>query len=285
MRHDTYPGLRQIGYGTYLRHEDCEVLLYGDSSAMTGLDPGVVERKTGMKACNVAEGSTITGVVGTYPLDVYLSQNKRPRYLVMMLTPSIFRPSPHWVVDPRPEGYTYLLQFVAGKQLFHALLKKPLATFRYAQWVGARLVDDLWGRMAQTNPDDPAKDGGAERRRRHGIFTFPAPTETECWRTALHLNPASFSGDPAGVAEARAKYAIGGTQVFINVAPVPTCDVLQDTYERILAGEHDNVLERLPISWFNSQDVHFNATGADHISAEVALQILQRERISGSGKK
>jgi len=278
MDHNAYPELHDIGYGLALRHEDCDVVLYGDSSAMTAYDPDVVGRMTGLKACNVAEGGTITSMVGNYTLDAYLSRNKRPKYLVMMFTPSIFRPDPQWMTDTKPEGYTYLLQFVRGKRLYHTLLRRPLAALRYASWVGGRIIADVLGRLQHTNPDDPAKDLGAERRRRRGIAAYPQPTETECVRTAFHYPAAAMRGDPDGVAAVRRKYGVQGTQVIVNVAPVPACDELQATYETVLAGEHDNAFEKLPISWFNSQDVHFNATGANYLSAEVAQQILDRER-------
>jgi hypothetical protein len=278
MQHNANPGLRAIGYGLTLVHEDCDVVLYGDSSALTAYDPAIIQSITGLKACNVAEGGTITGVVGTYPLDVYLSRNKRPRYLAMMLTPSIFRPNPQWMEDTKPEGYTYVLQFIRGERLFYCLLRQPLGTVRYASWVGQRLVADFLGRVEGTNPDNPAKDGGADRRRRHGITTFPLPTETKCVRTGYRIPAESIHGDPEGVAAVHRKYGADGTQLIINVAPVPTCDVLQGTYRKVLAGEHDNQFERLPISWFNSEDVHFNGTGADYLSVELAEQILDRER-------
>ena len=45
-------------------------------------DPDLVQRITGLKTCNLAEGVTILWVVGSrFPLDAYLENNKRPRYL------------------------------------------------------------------------------------------------------------------------------------------------------------------------------------------------------------
>jgi hypothetical protein len=277
MQHNAYPQLRGIGYELTLKHEDCEVVLYGDSSALTAYDPAVVQGMTGMKACNISEGGTITSVVGTYPLDTYLTQNKRPRYLVMMFTPSFFRPNPPWMGGSQPEGYTYLLQFIRDRRLFYCLLRKPWGTLRYVTWVSRQLFADLCGRLQHENPDDPAKDGLLARQRRHGTLTYAQPTQTYCVRTAIHYKAADMHGDPEGVAAARRNYGVDGTEVFVNVAPVPTCDELQDTYEKILAGEHDNRFERLPISWFNNEDVHFNAIGANYLSAEVAQQILERE--------
>jgi hypothetical protein len=64
--HNNYFALRNIGYSRTLHHADCQVVLTGDSSALTGLDPQAVMRVTGMTACNVAEGGTITAVTGPW---------------------------------------------------------------------------------------------------------------------------------------------------------------------------------------------------------------------------
>lgn len=43
LTHDNYPGVVQAGYGSRLTHADCEIVLYGDSSALTALDPAVIQ--------------------------------------------------------------------------------------------------------------------------------------------------------------------------------------------------------------------------------------------------
>lgn len=285
LRHDGYPELRSIGYGLTLVHEDCEIVFYGDSSALTAYDPEIVQHMTGMKACNIAENSPVISVAGNYTLDAYLSRNKRPKYLVMMFTPGVFHPTSGWIKGDLPEGVTYLFEFVRGERLRNYILRHPSATLRYATWVGRRLLEDALGRLANANPDDPAKDFGAMRQKRHGIATYPTAAETQCVRTAFHYPASDVHGDAEGVKAARKKYGVEGTQVLINVSPVATCEALQDTFEKVLAGEHDNAFERLPISWFNSQDTHFDATGAAYLSAEAAWQILNRERRSQRGKE
>jgi hypothetical protein len=71
---------------------------------------------------------------------------------------------------------------------------------------------------------------------------------------------------------------VNGTRVFVNVAPVPDCDDMKDTYERVLTGLHDNALGVLPIGMFNNGDVHFTPEGAARISEDVGEQILADER-------
>ncbi len=95
LTHDAYPGMRQIGYSLRLKHEDCDVVIYGDSSSLTGLDPDIIQGITGLKTCNLSEGVSIESVVGSlFPLDNYLKNNKRPLFLLTMyakLVPSLHR--------------------------------------------------------------------------------------------------------------------------------------------------------------------------------------------------
>src|ERR1700677_5129291 len=37
-----------------IQDRNCDVLVYGDSTAMTGIDPEVVDRQTGFKTCNIS---------------------------------------------------------------------------------------------------------------------------------------------------------------------------------------------------------------------------------------
>ena len=83
--------MRTFGYSLRMKHQDCDVVLYGDSTALTGLDPDIVQRITGLKSCNIAEAGWIEDVVGTdFPLQAYLKDNKRPRFIVTDITPSLF---------------------------------------------------------------------------------------------------------------------------------------------------------------------------------------------------
>jgi hypothetical protein len=54
-----------LGYGLTLRNADCEVVVYGDSSALTGVDPGIASvllfTGTGTSPNDVAAIETILG--------------------------------------------------------------------------------------------------------------------------------------------------------------------------------------------------------------------------------
>ena len=65
-----------------MRDRDCDVLIFGDSTAMTGINPDVVERNTGFKTCNIAVTNSVLAVTHNLTLNRYLANNAKPRVLL-----------------------------------------------------------------------------------------------------------------------------------------------------------------------------------------------------------
>jgi len=279
MTHDNYPGMLPPGYSLRLKHADCDVVLYGDSSALTGLDPEIVQQITGLKTCNLAEGGTIEGVVGSrFPLDAYLKNNKRPRFLLATYTPSQFRPYRKPFEGYQPEGVLYALQYDRGRQLFIGLLQRPGWVVRFGVWAGHAIIEDFWNRHFYRAESTASVDQRALRDDRHGIWQFPLPPETGCVREALHMNSGKVERFADSVAQMQKIYGTEGTTVIIDLSPVPSCDPLQQVYRQQSEGLHANPFESLPISYFNEEDVHFSPEGSRYISIEAAHQILALEK-------
>ncbi|MGA2536906.1 MAG: hypothetical protein ABSF53_12880 [Terracidiphilus sp.] len=269
--------LRNMGYSLTLHHADCQVVLTGDSSALTGLDPLTITRATGLSACNVSEGGTITTVTGWYPLDAYLQQNTPPKYIVFMFTPSIFRPSHSWRdYSSYYEGIVYLLQYERSMSSYLKLLRHPYETFNFSAWAAQSIIKDTLVRLGDPHKYDGVEDPALRRERHNGLFTFYSSPETTCFRNGWDKN-LNISPDREWVSGLRQRYGVNGTRVIVNVAPVADCDDMKDAYEQALKGVHDNPLEVLPIKMFNNQDVHFAPSGAEQVSLGVANQILASE--------
>jgi hypothetical protein len=282
--HDNYFMLRNIGYSLTLHHVDCQVVLTGDSSALTGLDPSTITRATGLSACNVSEGGTVTTVVGSYPLDAYLQQNAPPKYVVFMFTPSLFRPSHSWRdFSSHYEGIVYLLRYERNKSTYLKLLRHPYETFNFSAWAAQSIITDALGRLTDPHKYDGVEDPALRRQRHNGLFTFYSGPETACFRNGWDKSLKTQT-DPEWESGLRQKYGVNGTRVIVNVAPVADCDDMKDAYGQALKGLHDNPLEVLPIKMFNNQDVHFTPEGAEHVSLGVANQILASEGHSKPAK-
>lgn len=277
LTHDAYPGMYQSGYSLRLEHADCDVLIYGDSSSLTGLHPQVIEKITGFKTCNISEGTTIQDIVGSnFPLDSYLKHNRRPKYLLTMYTPSMFRPSIPAFTDYYPEGMLYLLQYDRNRANYRTLWHHKQWLLNFDFWVGRQLVQELVGQLPGFRKH--VVDARKQRAEHGGVWPYPLPAEDHCVRTAYHINPADVQYDAANVDEMRRTYGVDGTTVIINMAPVPDCDVTKDVYRTKSEGLHDNRFEVMPISEFNEGDVHFTPEGGTHISVEAAHQILALEQ-------
>jgi len=275
--HDNYFMLRNIGYSLTLSHADCQVVLTGDSSALTGLDPETVTRLTGLSACNVTEGGTVTVVAGSYPLDTYLERNAAPKYIVFMFTPSQFKPSHSWRdYSSYYEGIVYLLRYERNMSTYRKLFTHPLETFTFSAWAAQSILADAFTHITDPHKYDGIEDPAEYRQKHRGILTFYSSPETNCFRNGWDKS-LKIVTDPQWVEGLRRKYGVKGTRVIVNVAPVADCDDMKDVYESVLKGVHDNPMEVLPIGMFNSQDVHFTPQGAARVSTGVANQILADE--------
>ena len=296
LTHDAYPGMYQLGYGLRLKHADCEVVIYGDSTALTGLDPQIIQQVTGLKACNIAEGITIQRVVGSsFPLDSYLANNKPPRYLLAMYTPSILRPYIKPFDTYGPEGIAYALQYDHSRSMLLRLSRRggwqvkmqdklgvPMIVFDL--WAGRMMILDLLERLHVASEPHSTLNSRAQRDARQGFWPYPLPPETHCIRQTYGMMAKDFQSYPDSVAKMRSLYTVGDTTVLINIAPVADCDELKQTYRELNAGLHDNAFEVLPISDFNDGDVHFTPEGGRQVSLEAGKQILALEQRRKSGQ-
>ena len=275
LTHGVNPGLRIVGYSEWMRPKTCQVVLYGDSSAMTGFDPAIIEARTGLTACNLAEGTAVLNVVGTdLPLQAYLKKHPAPRFIVGMWTPSIFNPEKPPFTLYSPEGIAYALRYMRSLDLLKGLLRNPKWILQFY----SDFLDDVEKVGANWLHGRQLRDVRRERTERGGQWMLPLPPETECVRTKMHYNPDDFPWKPESAPRFREKYSSPRTRVIMDVSPVPDCDALYEVYAHRLAGWHDNAFTRLPIRFFNDSDVHFSPEGSRYMSEQIAGQILAAGR-------
>jgi len=259
--------LANLGYGTKLHGRTCDILIYGDSSGMAGIDPLLLEQQTGLKACNIAEGVGVPEVVHLMPVDDFLAHNPRPRFLLFYFSPFNFNMfNDHWNDDliNSGEGISYLIEHESTGFALRTLLKHPTS---YLSWVesGLRLV--LLHGMGKPYSPDIFK----LRDETGGRFVFPNKPRPACDpSTAYRALP-----DLAFLSYMRAHYATGGTQVIVDAAPTPDCDPNLAYYrEHVIPYVDNKPYLTLPISEFsNFGRAHPNDTGMPKVTAMVATQI------------
>ena len=66
--------------------QDADVVVFGDSSAFLGIDPRFINQQLGIKSVVLPNTVGSLPVTGDKPLQAYLSQNRKPRLIVLYFT-------------------------------------------------------------------------------------------------------------------------------------------------------------------------------------------------------
>ena len=139
-----------------MHDRQCDVLVFGDSTAMTGIDPAQVQAATGLRTCNIAVTNAVLAVVGNLPLDHFLAHNARPRLLLLQFSPEDLEPESHvWTRSIYAEGLLELLRHGSDAEIRQILLEHPRETIAfagyiagYSAWYGLRSV---WSWITRTS--------------------------------------------------------------------------------------------------------------------------------------
>lgn len=261
--------LANMGYGLRLRNADCQVLVFGDSSAMEGVDPGILSKETGLSACNIAEPAGVMRLNGTMVLDTYLERNPRPKYLILLLSPNGIRPT--WLHEGNYEAVLMRVRERPDLGLLYAVI-------RHADDILSAIGTS--GRFVLTWVVHSPLPEGIVHKRDNNRGRYPDTSErmTTCL-TDARINPPSREW----VDGFRTRYSVEGTHVLVDVTPVPDCDPAQATYMREFAPDNgiiDNRLEIYPTHWY-TQSGHFHlgsSEGWGHLTARIAEQINTRQK-------
>lgn len=255
-----------------MHDRDCDVLIFGDSTAMTGIDPDVVERSTGFKTCNIAVTNSVLAVTRNLTLDRFLANNGRPRVLLVQLSPDGFQPeSKVWASTIYPEGLLELLRHGDPAEARRLLLRHPQQAIAFAGYAAGftayGVIKDVWFHLTGRRFE---KDQVSIH---NGFFTPPSPPSKSCDPGAKFSNPDAAGSFPKAVVdEYLADYGGRSGIVLVNVAPIPSCDQNLAAFRSQLDGVTSNALLPLPIGLFNDPR-HYTAVGSEVVSRMVADEL------------
>jgi hypothetical protein len=257
------PFLLNPDYAFSLNHVDCDVVIYGDSTALTGLDPTVVSRATGLKTCNIAQAQSVVQILGMLALDTYLKNNAPPKYIVMQFAPETLsrgRNDFFW-----PEGLTLLLRKRSLLEALPTLIRHPVQTYNFSVWaIKAKVASFIKPPVDFTSTQAAFRSHG-------GLVILPKSAQTRCLNDKAYLQPTVD-----WVHGLKDKYAHNGTRVVINVSPLPTCSPIAELVAAGTRNVTDNSLALYPIGLFC--DRHLTLEGAERASLELAEQLVAGTR-------
>lgn len=255
-----------------MRDRDCDVLIFGDSTAMTGINPELVERNTGFKTCNIAVTNSVLAVTGNMTLDRYLANNPAPRVLLIQLSPDGFQPESYsWTHTVYAEGLVELIRHSSAAESRRVLLHHPREAIAFAGYVAGfsayYAIKDAVFRVTRLRPEEDTVTV------RNGFFTPPSPPSTACEPQAVFSNPQSDSSYSRSIVEDYVRQYSGRSGVvLVNVAPIPSCDQNLAAFSSELSGITSNPLTPLPIGFFNDAR-HYTAVGSAVVSRLVADEL------------
>lgn len=263
--------MANLAYGDQLRDSDCKVLIYGDSTALTGLDPHQIEARTGLKTCNIAEFEGMTSINRTMIVDRYLTRNPRPLFIVFWFSPEDLSIPPDWTKVSSFEAETWRAQQGFDAATIKLFLSHPTEVLSWAEQ-GARMS------LLRFHSHPLDADHLHIREPYNGQLRVPGVTLVQCDQVRHDVAP-----DDAWLAHLRS-YAVGGTQVIIDANPSPPCDASLDFFRKVLPGKvDDDPLPVYPINvYVDHSRNHMNAVGSKMASELVADQVLQRMKPGAS---
>jgi hypothetical protein len=264
--HSGNPFLVTLGYGGMLRNTSCDILVYGDSTAMIGVNPAVIRNRTGLSTCNIAETEGMTMVNGTMILDQFLEHNPRPRFLVFMYSPE--------GLDPQTQRHnTEVTTFEAVMYRFRqpnkladlvAVMKHPDDFFSWAEH-GIRMS------MSAISAKPLSPDIKLTRFKTFGQSPLNNTPLISCSYSRHNTPP-----DKAWVNGLRSKYSTNGTTVLFDAMLLPDCDPDVAYFRAQLPGVIDNQVGTLPMADYFNGGRHVTPIGSVPLSNMIANQILDR---------
>jgi hypothetical protein len=250
-------------YPFTLADKHFDIVIYGDSSALTGVSPQVIEASTGMRSVNIAEPNSALEVTGTFALDSYLRRNARPRIVVFQFIGPDFALRSD-VSNVYGEGALQLVRHKLDNNLLALLAKHPIEALEFSESIlRTSLIEEDW------NGTTYNREWSAIQEAR-GFFTAPLPPLRSCTASLEKKLP-----DAAWIKHLRDVYSQEGTKVLIYVAPVPECETTARYYAEELNGLADNRLETYDVGLFNETN-HFTLEVANRNSLRIAADIKSR---------
>ena len=258
--------MANIGYADTLTNSDCQVIVYGDSTALTSVNPFIIQATTGLKTCNLAEFEGMTSVNETLLIDRYLARNPRPRFIIFMYTPDDLRIPEHWNKVSSFEAVTYRLRQGLDPETMKLLVMHPADTLGWAEQ-GMRMT------MFRFHTSPMGADKMNIRQPYNGQLRLEGTTSTSCEEDHRREAP-----DLAWLTALRRRYSVDDTQVVIDATPVPGCDLDLAYFQRVLPGTiDDDPLPIYPIGvYLRNTRLHMNEVGSKMVSQMIANQIAER---------
>jgi hypothetical protein len=248
--------------------QNCQVVIFGDSSGMVEVDPDTIQRETGWKTCNIAMPYMVLSATGNLVLDQYLKSNTPPKFIVFSAHAAHLR-APGLDEDGGViDAWWFVDRYLPPLQAAKFLLRHPRFSFYFA----VQVIQDMVAVTQRIRPDFSGRTYRAdmlELNRHHGWAQFGG----HLGREATCRNDFALLSPDESYIQSLHRYDSGRTQVVFYVAPLPDCDPRGAAFGKELRALGWNAPLLLPWTEF-SDDRHLDPQGAEVNSRNLAHELL-----------
>ena len=255
--------------------QNADVVLFGDSTVLHGIDPSQISRELGVKAINLPNTGATLRVMEDLSLRRYLATNRPPRLIVFYFAP--------WDMDYMHtdlpigtyEGREVLAHQGTAAEILEYAWKHPAESLEFP--FQFYMANSSWRAVVQR----PYRYAGAEIARTQGHLSNPAatplPEQCEFWNSATH--DLRFDS----VKALGARYGTAETKILYFAAPIPACrnaSLLENQAYGLLPAAPPR---ELPLSIFSGSVMYLHPT-PDAVPA-VTEQLVDAVRPMLRGEK
>jgi hypothetical protein len=204
-----------LDYAFQPKHQDAEMVIFGDSSAFIGVDPRIVNAQLGLKSIVLPATIGSLPVTDDLALQRYLKYNHPPRILVLYFSA--------WNLDYDHiksihlfEGEEMLFRHGTAHEIASYAIHHPIETFlfplRLYSMVTPKTARSIWKR------EDRSRATVAALGHADDPDSYP-PIPNSCTLPPKLVNV----GSDATVQALVRRYSTAVTKVIVYLAPIPDC--------------------------------------------------------------
>ena len=254
-----------MDYHAQMADEGCKVVIFGDSTGMTGADPLILEKRTGLKTCVLSVPYMALSTTGYRVLDNYLARSTPPLLILFVNHARHLRPP---VLDQEigiVDGWLLAARLLPTRQAARFFIANPRSTliFLEAAWQQVFTLSPIQGLdlSRKTYRED------VEMFREHNGYFPLLRSLTPSAICAEQIDDSSY--DPTYLPELRLRYETKRTRIALYASPVRQCDQNLASYEHVAKLLGIRPPSVYPVALF-SDTAHLNEKGVPQNSEEVA---------------
>ena len=249
---------------TEMGGQNCAVVVFGDSTGLTGIDPIAVEHATGLKTCVLSLPYMALSTTGDQILDDYLAHNQAPE-LILFANHARHLRTPE--LDEQPgviDGWLLADRILPVGKAVRFFASHPRSTFLF--------IESVWQQAFTLSFDQQPDFTRRTYWRDQGIMRenngyFPYKTYLSEQEICSEYMPAP-TYDPDYLPRLIKRYQRGGTKVALYASPIRACDPNKAIYNQITDKLGIPAPTPYPISDF-ADAYHLNPQGAAKNTGQV----------------